>query len=279
MTRTDRRKKRSCLIAPAPIAASDRLLAAMIRTSTCRLSRLADRAHLAVLENPEELGLGLERQLGDLVQEERAAVSGGEEAGVSGLRTRERAAAMPEELALHQIARQGRAVQRDERLPRAPAAGVDGPRHQLLARARLAGDEHGRLAARGGPRTLEDRPHAARPAHDAIEAVVVRDQAMEALHPVAQLGRLEDPLDLLQEQLLRVGDGHEVLGASPDDLRGEPDRRLAGEDEHREAGPAILHRGEQVEGPAVRADVADDEEPCPGRAFQQFVEPRRRRRA
>ena len=36
----------------------------------------------------------------------------------------------------------------------------------------------------GSPGTLEDRPPCGSPAHDAIEPVVVRDQAMKALHPV-----------------------------------------------------------------------------------------------
>ena len=46
----------------------------MTRTSTLRERVAADAAHLAPLERAQELRLQLERQLADLVDEERAAV-------------------------------------------------------------------------------------------------------------------------------------------------------------------------------------------------------------
>src|SRR6266545_348840 len=75
------------------------------------------------------------------VEEERAAVGELEVAGLVAVRAGEGAAHVAEQLALHQVARQRRAVHGDERrallLPRL----VERARHQLLPRAALAGDE------------------------------------------------------------------------------------------------------------------------------------------
>ena len=69
----------------AELAALDRLLerlvAAMTRTSTCAGSRPPTRPDLALLQHAQELGLEVERQVADLVEEERAAVGQLEQAG------------------------------------------------------------------------------------------------------------------------------------------------------------------------------------------------------
>jgi hypothetical protein len=80
-----------------------------------RLAR-ADRQDRPALEHAQELGLQLERQLGDLVEEQRAAVgelnSGpGDVLDGAG----ERALGVAEQLALEQVGRQRRAVDRAER--------------------------------------------------------------------------------------------------------------------------------------------------------------------
>ena len=60
--------------APRTIAARSRLVAAMTRTSGVRVSRAAERLHLALLQHPQELDLQRRRHVADLVEEERAAV-------------------------------------------------------------------------------------------------------------------------------------------------------------------------------------------------------------
>ena len=50
------------------------LLAAITRTSTEIVSGTADALELPLLEDPEELGLQLQRQVSDLVEEERSSV-------------------------------------------------------------------------------------------------------------------------------------------------------------------------------------------------------------
>ena len=49
-------------------------MAATRRTSVFSVDGAADALELAVLDHAQELGLQLERQLADLVEEERAAV-------------------------------------------------------------------------------------------------------------------------------------------------------------------------------------------------------------
>src|SRR6202012_3314360 len=95
-----------------------------------------------------QLGLDLERQLADLVEEDRAAARGDEQARLGGLGVGERALVVAEQLALEQLGRDRRAVDRDERPAGALAGGVDRARHQLLAGAALAGDQDRRQRRR-----------------------------------------------------------------------------------------------------------------------------------
>src|SRR5690606_28588080 len=108
------------------------------------LARVADRANAVRLERAEELGLALERQLRQLVDEERSAVGLAEEATAIGGRSRERALLVPEELALEEVARDARGVERVEGADRPRAGEVEAPRDDLLAGAGLAVDRDGR---------------------------------------------------------------------------------------------------------------------------------------
>ncbi len=71
--------------------------------------------YLVRFEESQELGLNLRAELADLVQKERAAGGGADDAGRALVRAREGAAAETEELTLHDVARNGGAVERDER--------------------------------------------------------------------------------------------------------------------------------------------------------------------
>ena len=123
-------------------------MAAMTRTSTLIGARAADALELALLEHAEQLGLGFGGHLADLVEEERAAVGQLEPADPPGDGAGEGALLVAEQLALDQPRGQGGAVDLDERLVRAPAAGVDRPGDQLLAGPGLAGDEDGGVGRR-----------------------------------------------------------------------------------------------------------------------------------
>src|SRR5579862_1391383 len=78
--------------------------------------RRSDRTHLALLQNAKELHLQRHRHVADLVQEQRPAVGRLEQAFVRLYGASERAAGMPEQLRFEQIARNGAAIDGDERL-------------------------------------------------------------------------------------------------------------------------------------------------------------------
>src|SRR6185312_2744191 len=64
---------------------------------------VADPAELLRLEDAQQLRLERQRQLADLVEEQRAAVSGGEQALAIARRVGERAADVAEQLVLEQL--------------------------------------------------------------------------------------------------------------------------------------------------------------------------------
>src|SRR5690606_27162017 len=76
------------------------------------------------------------------------ALGGPEQAVLVRDRAGEAPFAVAEEFALHQLGRNGAAVDRDERRAAARARGVDHARDEFLAGPRFARDMHGRLAAR-----------------------------------------------------------------------------------------------------------------------------------
>ena len=117
---------------------------------------LADAPDLPLLQRPQELDLHARRDLADLVEQQRPAVGRLEQARPVLGRAGERAARVPEELALEERLGDGAAVDRDERPRRARGLVVDQPRDPLLARAALAGDEHGGI----------DLGHPARQVHE-----------------------------------------------------------------------------------------------------------------
>src|SRR5690606_7509214 len=111
------------------------------------------------LQGAEELGLEGEGELADLVEEEGAALRLLEGALAGGGGAREGALLVAEELALHQLRGDRRAVHGDEGTLGPPAAAVDGARHQLLAGPGLAED---RDRGQGGSDALdavENLPH------------------------------------------------------------------------------------------------------------------------
>ncbi len=104
-------------------------------------------SNLAVLQGAQQLGLGVRRQLGDLVQEEYAVVRHLE---VAGARNRVRVGALfrSEEFTLHDHLRQGPAVDRQEGEGGPGGETVYGSRRELLAGAAFPGQEYGEIIPR-----------------------------------------------------------------------------------------------------------------------------------
>src|SRR6185503_15956652 len=116
----------------------------------------AHALELLFLEDAQELGLQVGRDLADLVQQERAAVGELEATLAHLVRAGEGAALVTEELRLEQLLRQRRAVHADERTVLARAVLVDVVRDALFARSALAGDQDRALRARDARRVAQD---------------------------------------------------------------------------------------------------------------------------
>src|SRR5262249_4709068 len=101
---------------------------------------LAERRDFAGLEKAEQLGLEVESELADLVEEEGPFARGADQAGVIAVGAAEGGAAVAEEVAFKQVAGHGGAVEGDERLLGAVGEVVNRAREDLLARAALAGN-------------------------------------------------------------------------------------------------------------------------------------------
>ena len=102
---------------------------------------VADASELASLEDSEELALAAGRHLGDLVEEQGAVVGQLEAAGAVLVCSCERAFGVAEQLALEEGFGEGSAVDGLEGAFGPGARVVDGPGHELLARAALADEQ------------------------------------------------------------------------------------------------------------------------------------------
>jgi hypothetical protein len=147
----------------------------------------ADGLDLAVLQGPEQLGLGAHRKLPDLVEEEGPALGRGEGSGVGGDGAGEGALLVAEELRVDELRGERPHVEREERAPGVEAAAVEGLGDELLAAAGLAADQHGG-AERG---EAADLPREAQHRRGSADHAVQRRLAGEVLG----LGRAGGDLD------------------------------------------------------------------------------------
>jgi hypothetical protein len=125
----------------------------------------AQAHHLAFLQYTQQLDLNGHGQIADLVEEQGAAVGLLEPAGLGRQGAGEGAFLVAEEFGFHQRFGKGAAIDRDKGAAAARAEVVDMTRHQLLAGAGFADDQHARLAGcdllqvrqqRRGPGVFED---------------------------------------------------------------------------------------------------------------------------
>ena len=178
--------------------------------------RLADAPQLAFLDHAQQPELHRRRHLADLVQEDRAAVRLLEQPVSLRRRAGERAARVPEELGLQQRLGQRPAVLRDEVLGPAPSVVVNEPREELLARSRLTGQQHGRIAVEHLARELRRRAKAAARADQGVEAERVRagSRQVAAHGVVGDFQLVSQPRVLAGERVALGGpadDEHEIV--------------------------------------------------------------------
>src|SRR5690606_30340743 len=122
-------------------------------------ARLTDATDLPRLERAEQLGLKLDGELADLVEEHRTAVGRLERAHAIAVGAGEGAAHVAEELALHEARADRAAIDDHERAFGARAALHDLRRDELLARPALALDENVDVALRDLVEQAEETAH------------------------------------------------------------------------------------------------------------------------
>jgi hypothetical protein len=115
--------------------------------------RRSDPHEGAGFQDAQQLDLQRQRHLGDLVEQDGAAVGALEEALVLPVGAGEAALFVAEQLAFDQLRRDGTAVDREERCALALGQVVDRARRELLAGAALADQQH-RGRCRRDPRDL-----------------------------------------------------------------------------------------------------------------------------
>jgi len=129
-----------------------------------------DRSVFAGFEGTQELRLSTWQQLGDLVEEENPAGRPGDHAGPSAQGTRKGATFVTEQLRVHQVVGNRRAVHGDE-TARAASLRTNGLSHELLSRAGLASDENRESGSGEAFDPLVDRLHHLRPTDHPVKTV------------------------------------------------------------------------------------------------------------
>ena len=171
--------------------------------------RAADPLDKAVLQHPQEADLRFERQFADFVQKQRAHVGPLEPALASLGRAGETAPFVAEKLRIDQLAWNRAAVDAKERPAVAVAAVVDRAGDQLLARTRLAQDQHRHVGPADHFDALHHLLQAGLFADDRLAALFasesVQQRASVGLGRFAERGQLVHPGVVIQR------DGHRFL--------------------------------------------------------------------
>jgi hypothetical protein len=131
----------------------------------------AEPPHAAGVDRAEELRLHLDRELADLVEEERASMRALERAGLLAGGAGVRAAHVTEELVVRERLSHGGAVDDDERSVAPRARAMDLSRDELLAGARLAANQHAHVGLRDALHRGEELMRDGRGAGERSEAV------------------------------------------------------------------------------------------------------------
>src|SRR5208282_2639272 len=126
----------------------------------------AHSCDFALLQYAQQVGLGLQADVADFVQENCPALGNFELAFLAELRAGEGALFMPEKFAFEERLRQSAAVNGDQRVKLSRAGLMDRTRHQFLPGAALPRDQHGSVRGTNRLDGLEDLAHGAALAND-----------------------------------------------------------------------------------------------------------------
>ncbi len=205
----------------------------------------AHRAVAAVLQHAQKGLLDGHGQLPDLVQKQGAPVGLADHALKAAVGPGEGPALVAEELALHELFRQGRAVHHHKGAVGPDAVVVDGAGEELLARAGLPGDEHAGLRGPGLGREVQAGVHGPALADDAAALEPERQDLLPA--PVVLHGPLDGQADGVQGR--RLGDV--APGPAADGQLRAVRVAQAGEDDDLRRRRAFLKAGQAVQAAAV----------------------------
>ena len=205
-------------------------------------------------------GLPYSAGCGPVVEEDRAVVGRLELPDLELMSAGEGAALVTEQLALQQLPRHRGAVDLDEGPRLARGEAVDRPCHQILSRARLAGDEHGDVHTRCLADDLTHLAHLwAAPEAELVlepgEGLVVGGADPDSLG--AGEGALDDVSELLGgERLLE-----EVVHLERGGLDGALETIAIGEQDDRPGAPSLdLQSMEEIGDLVVEVQVDEAEE-------------------
>ena len=143
-----------------------RLVAAMMRTLTCRGFVEPNRSKLAFLKDPEQLALQIKRKLSDLIEKERRSVGNFESADHLGQGARVSAFFAAEQLAFDQRGRKRSAVDRHQRPVFPQTHAVDGPGQQFFSCSGFPQEENRRVCSGNLLRLAQDLLHRNALPHD-----------------------------------------------------------------------------------------------------------------
>ena len=143
-----------------PSRERSRWVAASTRTSTRRAALSPSRRISPSCSTRSSMPCAEQRKIADLVEEDRAAVSGFEHPFALAVGAGERAAHMAEEIGEEQGLGEGGAVDGDERPAGAGAAAMETPGRELLAGAALAQDQHRQVTGRQPVQAVDRREQA-----------------------------------------------------------------------------------------------------------------------
>ena len=211
-----------------------------------------------VLDHAKQLGLELHRHLGDLVEQDRPGPDDLELPPGPPLGPRERAAFVPEDERLDERPREGRAVDRHERVRLARARLVQSAGDELLAGARLAAQEDRRVGVGDAAHEVPDGLHRARRPDDGAEAPRAIDLLPQLGDLAPERQALAEALDDRQDHLGReLVLQHVVLGPVAHRLADLLELHQGRDHDRRDVGPVGPELPQQVQAAAVAGIVRE----------------------
>ena len=217
-------------------------------------ARLAEPFEVLVLEEAQQLRLERRRDLGDLVEKERAAFRRLDATRLIAHRAREGAARVAEQLAREQLGGERGTVHGDEGAVAPRALRVQRARQHALAGAALAAQQDRSVRRRGARNRLVHRTHGGRLGREIHLGHALVQLRFELEDAAAGVPRRCDLVHRVADLLGREWFGQVVLGSALHRLDGRVDGRVGRDHDHRETRLLGQQPRQQVE-PARGAEA------------------------